>query len=106
MVERLVVVAAGFGAWRADRHLASARWADVLRVRTLAPTGGAPELTLALTLRDGSEFLAPASAPGFAAFVSAAEASLPGMLPSAAWLAAAPTATADVVLFERPARRA
>jgi hypothetical protein len=98
----------GFGVWRGGRHLASARWTDVVRVRAL---GRESELTgrlrIALQLRDGSEVLVHEELPGFELFLAAAEAKLEGMPGSGTWMAAIQPAVTrkETVLFERDARK-
>ena len=99
-----MLVAAGFGVWQAGRHLASARWTDVVRVRALAGgSGTVSPLGLAVVLRDGTEVLIQDTLPGFIPFISAAETALPGMRRRATWLADARQSEtrADTVLFER-----
>ena len=103
--DRIVVVAAGFGVWQAGRHLASARWTDVVHVRALARSvGSADPSGLALRLRDGTEIRVHETLPGFVPFLTAAETTLLGMRRRADWLAAegAPDgAQRETVLFER-----
>ncbi len=103
--DRVVVVGSGFGVWNGGRHEASARWADILRVRAF--TSGAPDsgrVNVGLTLRGGTEILVHDKVPGYQSFLAAAEAALPGMRARAAWLAevqppAAPGS--EALLFDR-----
>ncbi|MEO8577586.1 MAG: hypothetical protein ABI556_12830 [Gemmatimonadales bacterium] len=103
--DRVVLVAAGFGVWQAGRHLASARWTDVVRVRALGRDAGANDSSvLALELRDGTEILVRETLPGFGPFLDAAETALPGMSRIPALLAGAEqsdVAQSETVLFER-----
>lgn len=107
--DRVVVVAMGFGVWQGGHHVASARWADVVRVsavrRDVVPTDG---LTLALRLRDGTEILVHEALPGFEPFLAAAHARLPGIQRGATWTAVRRHGVApnETVLFERGARDA
>ena len=103
--DRVVLVGSGFGVWNGGRHQASARWADVVRVRAFI--GGEPEpgrVHVGLTLRDGSEVLVHDGVPGYQSFLGAAEAALRSMRPRASWLAdvqASGAESSDVVLFDR-----
>jgi hypothetical protein len=102
--DRVVLVAAGFGVWQAGRHLASARWTDVVRVRALRRDGETEPPVLALKLRDGTEVLVQATLPGFGSFLDAAEKALPGM--SGRTVLIAGTGKSDIIqtetiLFER-----
>ncbi len=103
--DRVVLVAAGFGVWHAGRHLASARWTDVVRVRACGRDAGATDPpVLGLRLRDGTEILIHEAWPGFDPFLNAAEATLPGMSQRAVWLAGmrqSDVAQPETVLFER-----
>ena len=98
----------GFGVWQDGHHLASARWTDVMRVRTL---GRESELTgrlrIVLHLRDGSEVLVHEELPGFELFLAAAEAKLEGLQRPGTWTAAIQPAVTrnETVLFERDARK-
>jgi len=103
--DRIVVVGAGFGVWQAGRHVASARWSDVMRMRAAtrdeATTG---RVYVTLVLRDGMEVVVHEGLPGYQSFLAAAETALPGMRPRAAWLAAVQEpagATDETLLFER-----
>jgi hypothetical protein len=103
--DRIVVVATGFGVWQAGRHLASARWTDVVRVRAFGRDAGATDPSvLGLRLRDGTEILVHEALPGFEPFLNAAETTLPGMSRRAVWLAGmgqSDVAQPETVLFER-----
>ena len=101
--DRVVLVAAGFGIWQAGRHVASARWTDVVHARALSCDQHAHELVcVALGLRDGTEVLVHGEIPGFEQFLAAAEAALPGMRPRATWLGVHPgLAQPETVLFDR-----
>lgn len=103
--DRVVSVVAGFGVWQGTRHLASARWIDVVGIRACADAGERVELTLAL--RDDTEVQVHESLPGYEAFLDAAEAALPTLRRRSDWLAglhhrSRPTET---VLFTRHAPR-
>ena len=109
VTDRIVLVAAGFGVWQAGRHLASARWTDVVRVRALTSGAGAADSSgLALQLRDGTEILIHEALPGFVPFLAAAETTLPGMRRRGQSLATEgppDVAQGETVLFERYPRR-
>ena len=110
VTDRVVLVGSGFGVWNGGRHQASARWADVVRVRAF--TGGKPEsgrVHVGLTLRDGTEVLVHDTVPGYQSFLAAAEAALPGMRAPAAWLAEVQVgggAASEALLFDRVVSRA
>jgi len=103
--DRVVVVSAGFGVWQGSRHVASARWSDVVRVRAFTrdeATTGRVYVTLAL--RGGGEVSVYEALPGYQSFLAAAEAALPGMRPRAEWLTSVQEpagSTDETVLFER-----
>jgi hypothetical protein len=105
--DRVVVVGAGFGVWRENQHVASGRWSDVTRMRVVrAPATSPAEMHLMLTLRNATELAIPESLPGFRSFVTAAEAALRGMQPSATWAATpSPSPPEGLVVFERGASR-
>ena len=107
---RVVVIAAGFALWSGGRCVASARWADVRRLRAYRrrDIDPADALYLGVELSDGSLMELREDAPGFDAFVDRAPATLQGLLPYSAWhptLAATAPADDGIVLFERAARR-
>jgi hypothetical protein len=105
--DRVVVVGAGFGVWRENQHVASGRWSDIRRMRVVGAAPGSPgEMRLLLTLGNATEVSIPESLPGFRSFVSAAEAALRGMHPSATWNAApSPPSPDGLVVFERSPSR-
>ena len=103
--DRVVLVTAGFGIWQAGRHLASARWSDVVRVRAMGGNAAASDdSVLVLSLRDGTEILVQESLPGFDPFLDAAETTLSGSSRKGSWLAGmgnSGVVEGDTVLFER-----
>ncbi len=106
---RVVVVAAGFALWSGGRCVAAARWADVRRLRAYVPgeSADAP-MRLGVELLNETIMELHEAAPGFDAFLDRASATLPGMLPFAAWhepLRAGASHADGVVVFERVARR-
>lgn len=106
--DRIVVVASGFGVWQDGRCVASARWADVQRVRALRRSELTPHLVcLTVTLTAGGELEVHERLPGWAAFVAAAVAALPGMPAAAVWRPTVPDPTSEVpdaLLFQRRTR--
>ena len=78
--DRIVVLAAGFGVWIDNRHIASGRWGDVVEVR-IADQGQSPSnhVNLVVVLRDGTEVFIDNNLSGYHAFLGAAEAALPGL---------------------------
>ena len=105
--DRVVLVGAGFGVWHGGRHAASARWADVTRVRAFgsdeATTG---QVGVTLELRDGITVTVHEGLPGFAAFLAAAEQRLPGMRQRTSWsteVTRPAVVGSEVVVFERGA---
>ena len=104
VTDRVVVVASGFGVWQAGRHLASARWADVVRVRAIGRDASATDSSdIALLLRDGTEILVDGTLRGFDPFLDAAETTL-GMRSRDVWAAGleqSRVAGEEAVLFER-----
>ena len=103
--DRVVLVASGFGVWQGGRHVASARWTDVARVRAFTGADATKDLLhVALRLRDGTEVLVQEDVPGFEQFLATAEKSLPGMLARSSWRrrpTQAAAASSEVVLYER-----
>lgn len=103
--DRVVLVASGFGVWQGGRHVASARWTDVARVRAFTGAEATKDLLhVAVQLRDGSEVLVQEDVPGFEQFLAAAEKRLPGMLARSSWRrrpAQPAGASGEVVLYER-----
>ena len=103
--DRVVLVAAGFGVWQAGRHLASARWTDVVRVRAVGRNAALTNASaLVLLLRDGTEIIVDGTLPGFDPFLDAAEKTLPGMSQRATWLGLigkSDVGQRETVLFER-----
>jgi len=103
----LVATAIDFAVLRDGQRVADGRWENVVRARALKRDEFTTDLVcLVLTLHDGSEFLTHEEAPGWAAFLAAAEAALPGMRPRAAWwpeLVRPAFARSEMVLFERSA---
>ena len=103
--DRIVLVASGFGVWQAGRHVASARWADVIRASLFKADQPESEmLCVTLGLRDGTEVLVNEELPGFEPFLAAAEDALPGMLRRTTWLAGVRNPAfvqREMVLFER-----
>lgn len=103
--DRVVLVAAGFGVWQAGRHVASARWTDVIRACLFKTDQPESEmLCVTLGLRDGTEVLINEELPGFEPFLAAAEAALSGMRKRADWLADVRSPAFmqhEMVLFER-----
>ena len=79
LASRIVVVASGFGLWRDNRHVASARWSDVVGVHVPAPVPDAPAERLEIELADGSVLPLDSSLPGWRDFVHAAGSRLAGM---------------------------
>ena len=104
VTDRVVLVASGFGVWQAGRHLASARWADVVRVRVMGRDASATDSSdLALLLRDGTEILVDGALRGFDPFLDAARTTL-GMSSRDMWIAGmerSRIAGEETVLFER-----
>ena len=106
---RVVVVAAGFALWTGGRCVAASRWADVRRLRAYVrgDSADAP-LLVGVELVDGTIMELHEAAPGFDAFLDRASATLPGLMPFAAWhapLRAGTLSAEGVVVFERVARR-
>ena len=103
--DRIVLAGTGFGVWQGGRHVASARWADVARVRAFRHDAVATHrVVVALRLRNDTEILIHQALPGFEAFLVAAEARLPGMARRSAWWAAMAeplSAPSEMLLFER-----
>jgi hypothetical protein len=97
---RVVVVTSGFGLWNAGRHVMSARWTDVARIRVRGAVPPASGVVLVVTQRNGAEIELPSTLTGWEAFVDAAPAMLPGMRPAAT----APRDPEGIVLFERASR--
>ena len=105
VTDRVVLVASGFGVWQAGRHLASARWADVVRVRVMTRDASATDSSdLTLLLRDGTEILVDGALRGFDPFLDAAEKTLSGISSREVWAAGMEQSRiegAERVLFER-----
>ncbi|MEP6992252.1 MAG: hypothetical protein ABJA80_15070 [bacterium] len=102
---RIVVVAAGFALWKGGKCISAARWADIQRVRGYRSASD-PEtaVRLALDLTDGTVLELREAAPGFDLFLDRASATLPGLLPFAAWhpaLVLAPAGDDGTVIFAR-----
>lgn len=106
---RVVVVAAGFALWSGGRCVAAARWAGVRRLSAYVPGDVVDSpMRLGVELLDGTIMELHEAAPGFDAFLDRASATLPGLLPFAAWhaqLRAGTSLAEGVVVFERVARR-
>ena len=100
---RLVVVTSGFGLWREGRHELSARWGDVIRVRTVP---AAPVPTVAVEFADGRELRIDAALSGWEQFLAAAPGALLGTRGTVPWLPLPQAAGgAIVLLYERRAPR-
>jgi hypothetical protein len=79
LMSRIVVVASGFGLWRDGRHVASARWSDVVGVHASAPGPDAPVEGVEIELADGRVLALDGTLPGWRDFVHAAGSRLTGM---------------------------
>ena len=101
----LVSTSADFSLLRGTRPVAAGAWEDVVAARAFKRD----ELTtdcvyLALTLRDGTEFLASEDAPGWEEFLEAAASALPDFTPASGWLPAMRRnafTSDETLLFER-----
>jgi hypothetical protein len=87
--EILVATSTDFSLLKGHGPVAAGVWDDVLAARAFKRD----ELTtdgvcVALTLRDGSQFVAHEEAVGWDEFLEAAEAALPGFPPATKWLPA------------------
>ena len=80
VTSRIVVVASGFGLWRDGRHVASARWSDVVGVHVPAPSPDLPAAErMELRMADGSVLPLDSTLPGWRDFVHAAGSRIAGM---------------------------
>jgi hypothetical protein len=87
MPEMLVVTSADFSLVRGTQPVAAGYWDDVISVRAFKRDEFTTDVVyLALTMRDGSEFLANEDAPGWEEFLEAAERTLPKFPRAAEWL--------------------
>ena len=85
--EILVATSADFTLLRGERPVAVRAWDDVAVVRAFKRDEITTDLIyLALTMRDGSEFLAYEDTPGWEDFLEAAEAALPGFPRATEWM--------------------
>ena len=85
--EILVATSADVSLLRGARPVASGSWDDVVSVRAYKHDAITTDVVyLALTMRDGSEFLAHEEAPGWEDFLEAAETALPEFPPVGTWL--------------------
>lgn len=101
--DRVVVVGSGFGLWQGGRHLASARWSDVVRVRAFR-AGDAGGFSIGVALRASDEVVIPHDLPGCPSFLKAAETALTGMRAPGPWMASEPQmegANTEIVLYAR-----
>jgi hypothetical protein len=103
--DRIVLVASGFGLWLAGRHVASARWGDVERVRAIRPQDEHAPLVVEVALAGGSVVELREDVPGWLAFLHAARVQLAGMPPAERWRAELPAGGGELLLFDRRARR-
>ncbi|MFL5619481.1 MAG: hypothetical protein ACJ79A_13920 [Gemmatimonadaceae bacterium] len=87
MSEILVATSADFSLVRGTQPVAAGYWDDVVAARAFKRDEVTTDVVyLALTMRDGSEFLAHEDAPGWEEFLEAAEKALPEFPPAAEWL--------------------
>jgi hypothetical protein len=94
--DRVVVVGSGFGVWKNNAHVASARWTDVARIDSVAGEG------ISIKLLDGTEISINKALPGYSSFFDAAGAALSGMRRAATIESADENAVArNEILFER-----
>jgi len=107
--DRIVIVASGFGLWLDGRHVASARWGDVSRVRASRPGGlVTTPLLVEVTLADGTTIAMPEHVSGWFNFLQTAATRLPGLPRVEVWrppLSTPGASAADELLFDRQARR-
>ena len=72
--DRIVVVGSGFGVWMDNRHVASGRWSDVAEMRESKLDESHPDdMSVIVTLMDGTEVSIDSSMAGYQNFLSAAE---------------------------------
>ena len=85
--EILVATSTDFTLLRGERAVAVGAWDDVAVVRAFKHDEITTDLIyLALTMRDGSEFLAHEDTPGWQDFIEAAEGALPGFPRVSEWM--------------------